>query len=91
MPDQDTENAYSVEDAIRAQNALRQLAGLEPEVFPLQAFVGMISDEIEVLRKQGHSDESIAQTISANSKIAVTGDEIAAYYASPEQRGQHHG
>ena len=37
---------YSVEEAIQAQKALRTLGGLEPERFPVEAFVGMISDEI---------------------------------------------
>jgi hypothetical protein len=30
---------YSVEEAIKAQRSLRDAAGLEPEQFPLQAFV----------------------------------------------------
>ena len=81
--------AYPIEEALRAQKALRQLAGLGPEMFPIQAFVRMISDEVETLRKQGRSDEEIARTISANSKIAITADEIASNYASPEQRHLH--
>ncbi len=81
---------YPVDEAIRAQKALRALAGLGPEMFPVQAFVGMISDEVETLRGQGHSDAQIAQTIAANSNIAITAEEIAAHYASPEQRhGEH--
>lgn len=86
MSDQPQPKTYPVEEAIRAQKALRELAGLGPETFPIQAFVGMISDEVETLRKQGHSDEVIAQTISANSTIAITPGEIAANYASPEDR-----
>ncbi len=77
---------YPVEEAVRAQKALRALAGLGPEMFPIQAFVGMISDEVETLRNQGHTDEVIAQTIVANSKIVITPAEIAAHYASPEER-----
>lgn len=80
------EKIYPVEEAIRAQKALRELAGLGPEMFPVQAFVGMISDEIETLRTQGHSDEEIAQTITANSEIAITSAEITSNYASPEER-----
>ncbi len=90
MEDQDQERMYPVEEAIRAQKALRELAGLGPEMFPVQAFVGMISDEVETLRKRGHSDEEIAQVISTHSRIAITADEIAANYASPEQRHQAH-
>ena len=83
--------SYPVEEAVRAQRALRDLAGLGPETFPIQAFVGMISDEVEALRRQGHSDEEIARTIAANSEIAITADEIAANYAAPEERHQAHG
>ena len=82
---------YPVEDAIQAQKALRSLAGLGPEQFPIQAFVGMISDEIEQLRKKGHTDEDIARVINTNSKIEIMAAEIAENYASPEQRhGGHH-
>jgi hypothetical protein len=86
MTDSQREKRFSVEEAIRAQRALRELAGLGPEMFPVQAFVGMISDEVEALRRQGRSDEEIAAVIQANSKIAITPAEIAAYYASPEER-----
>lgn len=90
MPDRQHENTYPIEEAIRAQKALRELAGLGPEMFPVQAFAGMISDEVEALRKQGHSDEQIAQTIKANSRISITGADIAANYASPEERHGGH-
>ena len=86
MPDDQNESTFPIEEAIRAQKALRELAGLGPEMFPVQAFVGMISDEVEILRKQGHSDEQIAQTIKANSRIAITAADIRANYASPEER-----
>jgi hypothetical protein len=36
-----------IDQALRAQRALRDAAGLEEEAFPVPAFVGMISDEIE--------------------------------------------
>ncbi len=81
-----SKKSYPVEEAIQAQKALRTLAGLGPETFPIQAFVGMISDEIEHLRKLGHSDEEIAKVITTNSKIEITGAEIAENYASPDER-----
>ena len=85
------EKAYPIEEAVRAQRALRQLAGLGQEQFPVAAFVGMISDEIETLRKQGRTDQQIADAISQNSSIAITPEDIAANYAPPEQRhpGDH--
>jgi hypothetical protein len=82
--------SYPVEEAVRAQKALRTAAGLGPEMFPLEAFVGMISDEIDSLRRAGKSDEQIAALVRRNSSIQISGDEIAQYYASPEQRHQSH-
>lgn len=75
---------------MKAQKALRSLAGLGPEVFAIHAFVGMISDQVESLRRQGQSDEEIASVIRSNSAIEISAAEIAAYYASPEDR-HHHG
>ena len=86
MSDDRAAKSYPIEEALRAQKALRELAGLGEERFPIAAFVGMISDEVETLRRQGRSDEEIARTISANSRIAITAEEIAANYAPPEQR-----
>ncbi|NYF92283.1 hypothetical protein RBB79_00055 (plasmid) [Tunturiibacter empetritectus] len=80
---------YSVEEAIKAQKALRSAAGLGPEQFPIQAFVGMISDEIESLRKRGKTDDDIAEMIQQNSTIEITPQQIAENYASPEERHQH--
>jgi len=79
---------YPLEEALKAQKALRTMAGLGPEMFPMQAFVGMISDEVESLRKRGQSDDEIASVIRSSSSIEITGGEIAEYYASPEKRHQ---
>lgn len=79
---------YPIEEALRAQSALRSAAGLEPEQFPIQSFVGMISDEIETLRTQGRTDDEIAALIRHNSNIQISSDEISANYAPPEQRHQ---
>ncbi len=80
---------YPVEEAVKAQKSLRQAAGLGPEEFPIRAFVGMISDEVESLRKRGKSDEEIASIIQQNSSIEITAAEIAENYASPEERHRH--
>jgi hypothetical protein len=77
---------YPIEQALRAQKALREAAGLGPETFPVAAFVGMVSDEIETLRRQGKTDGEIAGLIRQNSDIEITPEEIAANYASPEDR-----
>ena len=83
------EKMYPVEEAIKAQKSLREAAGLEPEQFPIEAFVGMISDEIESLRKRGKTDEEIASIIQRNSAIEISAAEIAENYASPEERSHH--
>ncbi len=46
----------------------------------------MISDEVETLRKQGKTDEDIAELIRAHSGIEITAGEIERYYATPEDR-----
>jgi hypothetical protein len=79
---------YPLDQALCAQKALRDAAGLQPELFPIEAFVGMISDEIEQLRSQGKTDSEIAALITANSSIEITAEEISANYAPPEER--HH-
>lgn len=77
---------YPLDEAIKAQKALRKEAELGPEQFPIQAFVGMISDEIEALRTQGKSDEEIASLIRENSAIEISAAEITENYAYPEER-----
>lgn len=81
----------SLEEAIKAQKALRRAAELGEEQFPVQAFVGMISDEIEALRERGMSDGEIAALIHEHSTIEVTADELAKHYASSAERHGHGG
>ncbi|MBV8671892.1 MAG: hypothetical protein JOZ33_00540, partial [Acidobacteriaceae bacterium] len=66
------ERTYPIEEALKAQKSLREVAGLEPEQFPVEAFVGMISDEIELLRKHGKSDAEIAAIVEKSSAIRLT-------------------
>ena len=76
----------SLEQALRAQKAMRDAAGMPPERFPVEAFVGMISDEIDALRQQGHSDEQIAQLIRENANVSITAKELEENYAPVEMR-----
>ena len=80
------DSKISLQAALQAQGALRKNAGLEPETFTVPDFVGMISDEIEQLRKLGRGDEEIAGIITANSPIQITSRDIGQHYASPEAR-----
>jgi hypothetical protein len=77
---------YPLDEAMKAQQALRGAAHMPPEQFPLEAFVGMVSDEIEQLRAQGQSDEQIATLIVNASAIDISAEEIKRYYVPPEQR-----
>ena len=82
---QDT--TFSVEQAVRTQAALREALGLGPERFPLPAFIGMISDEIEQLRHAGRSDAEIAELVSHSGGAQVSADDLRTFYATPEARG----
>ena len=80
---------FSLGEALRAQKALRTAAGLGEEAFPVQAFVGMISDEIEALRKTGRTDEDIVALIQNSSDIRLSADELRDNYASQDERDSH--
>ncbi len=77
---------FPIEEALRAQTAMRDAAGLGAEMFPVEAFVGMVSDEIEQLRARGMSDQDIATLVASNSKIEISAADIAEHYAPPEKR-----
>ena len=49
------ETTFKLGEALEAQGAMRRSLGLPEEVFPVEAFVGMISDEIEASRRAGTS------------------------------------
>ncbi len=79
----------SVEDAVAVQKALRGSLGLGPEAFPMPASVGMISDEIDLLRAAGRSDQEIAALIGASLGRPFDLGLIERYYAAPEARRGH--
>ena len=83
------EPTFSGQEAAEAQTALRRALGLGPEWFPIQAFVGMISDEIEQLRGQGQDDAMIARVIAEATGKIITAESITRFYASPQERGRH--
>ena len=83
------DQGFTGQQAATAQTALREALGLPPEKFPMQAFIGMISDEIEQLRAAGRSDEAIAALVSKATGAHVDGATITLFYASPEARGRH--
>ncbi len=85
----DREPTFTGQQAAQAQTALRQELGLAAEQFPLQAFVGMISDEIEQLRSQGRTDVQIAALIEKAIGTKIPAEQVTQFYASPEARGRH--
>ena len=80
---------FPVEEAVRAHKALREAAGLGPEMFPVAAFVGMISDEVQTLRERGFTDAQIVDLVKRHSAIELEETELRAQYATPEERQKH--
>ena len=86
------DQTFSIQEAVAVQRELRRTLGLGEESFPLPAFVGMISDEIEQFRAAGKSDADIADVIKNTVGRDVNPDTIAQFYAPPEdRRGGGHG
>lgn len=77
---------FSAEQAVAVQRALRHRLGLADERFPLPAFIGMISDEIEQMRAVGHDDSAICAVIEESTGQRLMPEDLARHYASPEAR-----
>lgn len=45
----------------------------------------------EALRGQGLTDEDVTRVIRSGGQIQVSAEEIASYYATPEERGRRDG
>jgi CheY-like chemotaxis protein len=54
---------YTMTEAIRAQQALREGMALGPELLSIDALIGMLGDEIDQLRRLGETDAQIARRI----------------------------
>ncbi len=88
----DDDQTFSAQEAVAVQRELRRSLGLDAEAFPVPAFVGMISDEIEQFRAAGKSDADIAAVIKSAVGRDVSPETIAQFYAPPEERrGGGHG
>lgn len=83
---------FNLEEAIRAQRALRHSLGLDEEIFPTQAFVEMISDEIEQMRAAGRPDSDIVTIVADTTGQQLSVSDIATHYIPPDRRhGGEHG
>ena len=83
------DTGFTIEQALAAQRAMRESLGLGEEVFPVPAFIGMVSDEIQQMREAGKQDREIAALIETATGKKISLDEIARFYAPPEQRTRH--
>jgi DNA-binding LytR/AlgR family response regulator len=54
---------YTMTEAICAQQALREVMALGPELLSIDALIGMLGDEIDQLRRLGETDAQIARRI----------------------------
>ena len=80
------DTTFTAEQAMRTQAALREALGLGLERFPLPAFIGMISDEVEQLRAAGRTDGDIVAMISGSTGQAISEADLQRFYAPPEHR-----
>ena len=77
---------FTIDESIRAQKAMRAELDMPEETFPIPAFVGMVSDEIDKLRAAGRSDADIAAIVEKATGKALPPDAIAQHYATPDER-----
>ena len=77
---------FTLEQALKVQREMRHSLGLPAEEFPLPAFIGMISDEVEQLRAAGRTDGDIVAMISGSAGQAISEADLQRFYAPPEHR-----
>ena len=80
------ETTFSLAEALAAQKALRDAAGAEDEAFDLADVVGMVSDEIDMLKDQGKSYAEMAALIQTSTGKPVTADDVEKYYVPADER-----
>lgn len=83
MTDQPT---FSIDEAIKAQRALRQALGLGDERFEVSEFVEMISDEIEQMKNDGKSSDDIVAVVAEATGHRMDPADIDRHYVRPEDR-----
>jgi len=83
MTDQPT---FSIDEAIKAQRALRQTLGLGDERFEVSEFVAMVSDEIEQMKADGKSSADIVAIVAETTGHRMDAADIDRHYVPPERR-----
>lgn len=79
---------FSIDDVVLAQNEMRHMLCLPDPQFSMPTFIGMLSDEIEQMRRAGHTDELVAETIRRATGQHVEAGDVGRYYLSIEERGR---
>src|SRR5690348_412423 len=77
---------FTVYQVVRAQKALRSIAKLPDEEFPIQLFIGMLSEEIQALRNRGNTDREIAIVINGAAGVNIEPSDVTQYYVPPKDR-----
>jgi hypothetical protein len=80
------DSTFSLAEALAAQKALRDAAGAEEEVFELADVIGMVSDEIDMLKEQGKSGAEIAAMVQKATGKPVTAEDVEKYYVPTDER-----
>jgi hypothetical protein len=80
------ETTFSLAEALAAQKALREAAGAEEEMFDLADVIGMVSDEIDMLKEQGRTADQIAAMVQKSTGKPVTGADVDKYYVPVDER-----
>ena len=76
---------FTLEQAMKAQAALRASAGEGEETFNEQQLVGMLSDEIRALRKTGSTDEEIAALLQTDAGLNLDAETIGKFYVDTSE------
>lgn len=78
-----SDSTYTVDQVARVAIELRQAAGTEEQRFSGEQVIGMLSEEIRLLRERGFTDDQIADLLSGFD-IDVTAKDIAHAVGEPD-------
>ncbi len=81
-----TTKTYTFEQILLAQTAMRAAANPWKEDFPLPTIIGMLSEEISAMRRNGFTDEEIATLIQKSSNIALDAETLTDLHAPPKKK-----
>ena len=82
-------SVVDVSSAVEAQRTWRACRGLTPRVFPIQALIELLIDDIRSMRAEGRSDAQICQIILQATARHIRPEDIEAVHLArrPIRRG----